>query len=89
MGTGSTSPGDAAPGATPQRTLDVKGLSCPLPLLRAKIVLERMASGECLQVETTDPYSVKDFEAFCDKTGHALVHSAESNGVFSFLLRRR
>lgn len=60
-----------------------------MPLLRAKLVLGELAPGEHLQVEATDPHSVMDFEAFCDKTGNALVFHEEHDGVFRFLLRRR
>jgi len=82
--------GDATPARPePDRVLDVKGLSCPMPVLRAKIVLGELEPGEHLLVEATDPYSVMDFEAFCNKTGHALLHQEESDGVFRFLLRRR
>lgn len=73
----------------PDRTLDVKGLSCPMPLLRAKLALGELAAGQHLQVEATDPHSVMDFESFCEKTGHTLVAHDERDGVFRFLLRRR
>ena len=75
-------------GPQPDRLVDVKGLNCPMPLLRAKLVLGELASGEHLLVLATDPYSVMDFEAFCTKTGHQLVAHDEVDGVFRFLLRR-
>ena len=49
--------------------LDACGLSCPLPILRAKKALTRMASGQVLRIIATDPGSVKDFEAFSRQTG--------------------
>jgi len=73
----------------PDRVLDVKGLSCPMPLLRAKLVLGELSSGEHLRVEATDPHSLMDFESFCSKTGHTLVSHDEEDGVFRFLLRCR
>jgi tRNA 2-thiouridine synthesizing protein A len=73
----------------PDQVLDVKGLNCPMPVLRAKLVLDRMQPGQHLRVEATDPHSVPDFEAFCDKTGHSVVTRWEDEGVFGFLLRRR
>lgn len=73
----------------PDQVLDVKGLNCPMPVLRAKIVLDAMEPGRHLRVEATDPHSVPDFEAFCDRTGHAVVARWEQDGVFGFLLRRR
>ena len=75
--------------APPQRVLNVQGLSCPMPLLRAKLALSELASGEQLLVLATDPHSVMDFEAFCSKTGHELRAHDEADGVFRFLLRRK
>ena len=69
--------------------LDVKGMACPLPVLRANKVLRGMAPGERLRVLATDRASVADMQAFCRETGHALVAFSEENGVFSFVIRRR
>ncbi|MBT5434126.1 MAG: sulfurtransferase TusA family protein [Rhodospirillaceae bacterium] len=68
--------------------LDVKGLACPLPVLKAKKRLKGMASGDVLVVHATDPSAVKDFEAFAEFTGHALLASTQADGVFTFELRR-
>lgn len=69
--------------------LDVKGMSCPLPVLRANRRLRGMAAGERLRVLATDRASVGDFQAYCRETGHALLAWSEEAGVFSFLIRRR
>ncbi len=68
--------------------LDVKGLNCPLPILRAKKALKDVPSGGTLQVLATDPGAVKDFEAFCRTTGNELLESKNENNVFSFLIKR-
>ncbi len=68
--------------------LDVKGLACPLPVLKAKKRLKELESGDILVVLATDPSSVKDFAAFCDLTGHHLVASGECDGTFRFELRK-
>ena len=52
------------------RDLDVRGLNCPLPILRAKKVLGDLSAGQVLKVMATDPGSVKDFQAFCKQTGN-------------------
>ncbi len=70
------------------RTLDVKGLNCPLPVLKARKVLKDVPIGECLTVHATDPASVIDFRHFCNTTGHELVDYAESDGVFTYVIRR-
>ena len=69
--------------------LDVKGAACPLPVLKAKKALKAVAPGEELEVLATDPGSVKDFEAFCATTGHALVSSDETDGVFRYIIRKK
>lgn len=69
--------------------LDVKGLSCPLPVLRANRALRSLAAGDQLRVLATDRAAVGDFQAFCRETGHALVSQGEEAGVFSFTIRKR
>jgi tRNA 2-thiouridine synthesizing protein A len=69
--------------------LDVKGMACPLPVLRANKMLRGMAPGERLRVLATDRAAVADMQSFCRETGHALLAFSEENGVFSFVIRRR
>ena len=69
--------------------LDVKGMNCPLPVLKANRTLRGMAAGERLRVLATDRAAVADFQAFCRETGHALLAWSEEAGVFSFVIRRR
>lgn len=69
--------------------LDVQGLTCPLPVLKANKALRGLPSGARLTVLATDPASVKDFSAFCQETGHELVSFAESDGVYRYVLRKR
>ena len=71
------------------RSLDVKGLSCPLPILRAKKALSEMASGETMSIEATDRGAWDDFEYFCQSTGHTLEDRTEAEGVFCFRIRVR
>ncbi|MCE1241724.1 sulfurtransferase TusA family protein [Oryzomicrobium sp.] len=71
------------------RELDVKGLNCPLPILRTKKTLAEMSSGQVLKVLATDPGSVKDFQAFARQTGNELLGSDEDSQVFSFFLKRK
>ncbi len=71
------------------RELDVKGLNCPLPILRTKKTLAEMSSGQVLHVLATDAGAVKDFEAFARQTGNELLFSSESGDVFEFYLKRK
>jgi tRNA 2-thiouridine synthesizing protein A len=72
-----------------ETVLDVKGLRCPLPVLRANRALRGLKPGARLRVLATDRASVADFQAFCRDTGHALLACSDEAGVFSFLIRRR
>ena len=69
--------------------LDTRGLNCPLPILKAKKALAGLESGQLLKVVATDPGSLRDFQAFCRQTGHALVEQTSDGGEFVHLLRRR
>jgi len=76
--------------ATPAFTqsLDAKGLNCPLPVLRTKVMLNRMQPGQVLRVEATDPHATIDFQAYCARTGHEILSISESGGVITFLIQR-
>lgn len=69
--------------------LDVKGLQCPMPLLKAKKALNELAPGELLRVVATDPGSVKDFQVFSRQSGHELLESEDDGGVYIYLLRKK
>jgi tRNA 2-thiouridine synthesizing protein A len=69
------------------QVLDVKGLNCPLPILRAKKTLKDMPMGSTLEIIATDPGAVKDFEAFCRTTGNELMESKEEGGNFTFVIK--
>ena len=67
--------------------LDLKGMSCPLPLLKAKQAMSKMQSGEVIRVTATDPGSVRDFASFAKISGHTLLASEEAEGVFIHTLQ--
>jgi len=69
--------------------LDVQGLSCPLPVLKANKALRGLPPGARLTVLATDPASVADFRAYCRETGHDLVSFGEETGIYRFVLRKR
>jgi tRNA 2-thiouridine synthesizing protein A len=69
--------------------LDVTGLKCPMPVLRANKVLRGMAPGARLLVLATDRAAAADFRAYCRESGHSLVAFSEADGVLSFTIRRR
>ena len=71
------------------RTLDVKGLACPLPIVKTAQAIKLMAAGELIEVVATDPGSVKDFQAFSKQTGNELLSQAENNKEFEFFIKRK
>ncbi len=70
------------------RVLDATGLECPLPILKTKVEINRMQPGEILHVLTTDPLAPLDFRAFCDRTGHELLHLIEAGERAEFFIRK-
>jgi TusA-related sulfurtransferase len=72
-----------------QKELDTRGLNCPLPILKAKKALAEMRSGEILKVVSTDPGSMRDFQAFARQTGNDLVEQETRDDEFIHFVRRR
>jgi tRNA 2-thiouridine synthesizing protein A len=74
--------------ATADRVLDARGLTCPLPVLRARKAVGELPAGGVLRIELTDPGAPKDFEHFCKAGGHQLLSSSADNGVFVLLIKK-
>ncbi len=70
------------------RQVDFRGLRCPLPVLRAKQVLDDMNDGETLRIIATDPASVSNIHAFVKTTGDKLIEAREEDGKFHYLIRK-
>ena len=70
------------------KTLDLKGLACPLPIAKTAIAIRELQAGELLEALATDPGSVPDFNAWAKTTGNELVEQTEDDGVFRFLIRK-
>ena len=75
---------------TADKDIDLSGLNCPLPILRAKKALAELTSGQVLRVTATDPGALGDFAAFCRQTGNVLADSQTTpDGKFVMVLRRK
>jgi tRNA 2-thiouridine synthesizing protein A len=70
-------------------TVDAKGLNCPMPIVKTAQAIQRLASGQLLEVLATDPGSVKDFAAWSRSTGHELVAQSQDGAVYRFVIRRK
>ncbi|MGK0500405.1 MAG: TusA-related sulfurtransferase [Oceanicoccus sp.] len=69
--------------------LDVRGLACPMPLLKAKQALNKMSSGEQLSVLATDQGSWRDFDVFAQQAGHQLLDRQQQDGIYCYLLQKK
>jgi tRNA 2-thiouridine synthesizing protein A len=70
------------------QTLDCKGLSCPLPILKTKQAMDKMTTGQVLEMIATDPGSVRDMDSFSKRTGHEIVTRREEGGLYTFYIRK-
>jgi tRNA 2-thiouridine synthesizing protein A len=70
-------------------TLDLSGLLCPLPVLKARKRLQSMAPGDVLKVIATDPMSAIDMPHFCSEQGHTLLEQAREGDALIFRIRRK
>ena len=70
------------------QVVDATGLACPLPLLKLKLGLNQLASGEVIQLLATDAGSQRDVVSFAKLAGHRLVNQQQQDGVFSYWLAK-
>jgi len=84
----SASPG-ATPGVNVDMDLDLQGLMCPMPLLKAKKALNGLEPLQVLRVQATDSGSVRDFSVFTSQSGHTLLSSTEADGVYTYLIQKK
>ena len=79
---------DAAGRRMDEVMLDVRGLQCPLPVLRARKALQKLAPGTVLHLVATDPGTLRDVDALCAATGHQLLERREAASEFRFRIRK-
>ncbi len=71
------------------KTLDAKGLSCPMPVIKSKKAIKELKIGQVLEILATDPGSKNDIAAWTRTTGQELIESSETDSVHRFLVRRQ
>ncbi len=71
------------------QVVDAKGLSCPMPIVKTAQAIKGLASGQLLEVLSTDAGSVKDFAAWAKTTGNPMVEQTVEGGVYRFVLRKK
>lgn len=67
--------------------VDACAVACPIPVLKARLEVNRMLDGQVLLLLATDAGTRRDFPVFVEQCGHALVGTAEVEGVYFFWMR--
>ena len=86
--TGKSKPKSAKVAAAVAGAVNLRGLKCPLPALKTRKLLSRMAAGEILVIECTDPLTTIDIPNLVRETGDALEGSHKSGRVLTFRIRK-
>lgn len=76
------------PEYTADRTLDAKGLLCPMPVVKAAKEMKALEPGQILEILATDRGSLADFPAWAEDTGNDLLEQHEQDGVYVFFIRK-
>ena len=71
------------------QTIDARGLSCPMPIVKTAQAVRTLASGAAVELLATDPGSTKDVAAWCRVTGHEILEQSVEGTVFRFVIRRK
>ena len=69
--------------------LDALDLDCPLPLLKTKLSLADLKSGQILEVAANDPTSWEDFASYAKISGNQLVHAEKSSEKFIYRIKKK
>ncbi len=70
------------------KELDLSGLECPMPLLKAKLALNGMQSQQILKVVATDPSSEKDFHLFVEQSNHEILDFQKNDSAYFYWIRK-
>ncbi|NCC73882.1 MAG: sulfurtransferase TusA family protein [Sphingobacteriia bacterium] len=71
------------------QTVDCKGLSCPMPMMKLAKAMKDLKSGQVLEMLGTDPGTKSDLPKWCEKTGNVILHEENlDGGVFRYLIRK-
>jgi tRNA 2-thiouridine synthesizing protein A len=68
--------------------LDTSGKCCPMPIVETNVAMKKINSGDILEIIATDPGTLTDIPSWCERTGHTLLESGESDGVMQFYVKK-
>jgi tRNA 2-thiouridine synthesizing protein A len=72
-----------------KKTLDFKGLACPMPIVKTSMEMPRISVGDVVEVLTTDPGSIADFPAWAKTTGNAVLEIKQEPGLIRIYIKRQ
>ncbi|WP_054637758.1 sulfurtransferase TusA family protein [Thalassobacillus sp. C254] len=70
------------------KVLDAKGLACPMPIVKTKKEIDKMESGQVIEIHATDKGAKSDLTAWAKSGGHQLLQDTEEDGVFKFWIKK-
>jgi tRNA 2-thiouridine synthesizing protein A len=73
----------------PDQTLDARGLSCPMPVLKTKKAIETLKSGQILEIFSTDPGTRNDLPSWANRTGNIFLGEKEDQGFVRFYVKKK
>lgn len=73
---------------TADLVLDASGLACPMPIVKTRLAIDQLVSGQVLRLLSTDRGSCTDVPAWAQSTGHTLLEQTEQDGTYVFLIRK-
>ena len=74
--------------ASPTKTVDTSGLACPMPIVRTRQAIDELASGDVLEIISTDRGSLTDIPSWADTLGHQLIDSRQEGQRFVYLIKK-
>lgn len=69
--------------------VDAKGLTCPMPILKAKKAMDSLSAGQIMELHATDKGSLNDVPAWSKQAGHEIIEAKEEDGIFKFRVRKK
>ena len=71
------------------QTVDARGLSCPMPIVKTAQAVKPLPSGAVVELLATDAGSIKDVAAWCRATGNELIEQTSDGAAYRFVIRRK
>ncbi len=70
------------------KQVDTSGKCCPMPIVDTNVAMKKLNSGEIMQIIATDPGTLTDIPSWCERSGHRLLESSNSDGVIQFYVQK-